>query len=102
MSKEGLGGKPGSYKCCSACMVVMMVFWTLIGFVAGLLVGTLGIRGQLFKDLGLMGGVGSEAGVDRVTDGDNQISKPACHKTNASDTGHSGILNYCTVCGETR
>ena len=56
MTKEGLG-QPGYYRCCRLCGVVMMIFWTLAGFVAGLLVGTMAIRIDFFRDVSILGGV---------------------------------------------
>jgi hypothetical protein len=43
MAKEGLD-LAGHYRCCSLCGVVIMIFWTLVGFVAGLVVVTIAIR----------------------------------------------------------
>ena len=99
MAKEGLGDKTRSYRCCSACVVVMMIFWTMLGFVAGLLVVTLVSRGQLLRELGVMG---SADGVDRVTDVESKISKPPCLKSNSSHSGPSGTLGHCSVCMGTR
>ena len=61
MAKESLKD-PGYSKCGRICLVVMMVVWSLLGFVAGLVVGTIAIRNGYWREIG-GGGVSGSPGV---------------------------------------
>ena len=92
MAKEGLG-QPGYYRCCSLCGAVMMIFWTLVGFVAGLVVGAVAIRSDFFRDFDVLGGVAqSERG------GDNHVNKPICQVTSESSNGYNITRGHCSGC----
>ena len=94
MAKEGLG-KPGYYRCCRLCGVVMMIFWTLVGFIAGLGVGTFVIKSNLFSDV--LGGV-----VSRDRGGNTHVDKPNCQVTSDSNDGHNVTKDHCSGCEGTR
>jgi len=72
------------------CGVVMMLVCTVLGFLVGLVVGTVVIRSTLLRDLGVMGGVV----------GDNPTIP--CHTKNNNHTNHHISADTCTLCGETR
>ena len=96
MTKEGLG-QPGYYRCCRLCGVVMMIFWTLVGFVAGLVVGTLAIKSDVFRDLDVLGGV-----VLAESGGDTHMNKPICKVTSGSNKGYNITRDHCSGCEGTR
>ena len=70
-----------------------MIFWTLAGFVAGLLVGTMAIRIDFFRDVSILGGV-----VHDERGGDTQKDKPNCQVTSGSAYGYNITRNQCSGC----
>ena len=72
-----------------------MIFWTLVGFVAGLVVGTVAIKSDLFRDMGGVGGVNSMGGVMHA-------DKPNCQVTSDSNNGYNVTRDHCSGCEGTR
>ena len=70
-----------------------MIFLTLAGFVAGLLVGTMAIRIDFFRDVSILGGV-----VHDERGGDTQKDKPNCQVTSGSNNGYNITRGHCSGC----
>jgi hypothetical protein len=77
-----------------------MIFWTLAGFVAGLVVGTVAIRSDFFRDMGVLDGAGGVVHGERG--GDAQRGKPNCQVISGSNNGNNVTRDHCYGCGGTR
>ena len=99
MSKDSLKSS-GHGACRRLCLVLLMISWSLLGFVAGLVVGTMAIRSGYWGEGSGGGGQIGEAGADAHNGGgDTSVKQSNCIVKKDSNNVNA---DNCSWCAQTR